>query len=214
MEFSKQTISEFITDLSSEMSSPGGGAVAGLLGALSGSLNSMVYSLTVGKKKYNELDLSEREVIDSFRIKSDEFINMNLNFMEKDRKYFLELMEAYKLPRNTEDEKEIRNREIRDNTIKAMQAPLSIAREGLKFYENFEVMKKYGNRMLFSDLSMAAVLLNCAIESAVINVKVNLNSLREEEFFEKLDKELKDILEKSSLKKQELCDFIEGVIYK
>ena len=122
-------------------------------------------------------------------------------------------MDAYKLPKNTEEEIEIRKKAIRDNTIKAMEAPLALARESVEFYENLKVMNKYGNKMLLSDLSISAILLHSAIESSIINVKVNLNSLRKEEFFDSIDKELIEIQKKSEENKKEICEAIDKVIY-
>ena len=134
--------------------------------------------------------------------------------MEADRENFMKLMDCYKLPKETEEDKKSRSKAIKYNTIKAMEAPLILARESLSFYDNLDVMAKYGNKMLLSDLSIAAILLHSAIESSVVNVKVNLNSLRNEEFFEEVDKEIRSIMEKSEKKKKEIYDYVDSVIYK
>lgn len=213
MRFEEQSIKEFIVDLESDLPAPGGGSVAGLISALSGALNSMVYSLTVGKKAYMNLEENEKALIDKFQKESKMFATRSLEIMNLDKENFLELMKSYKLPKNTEEEIELRKKSIRENTIKSMEAPLALARESLEFYENLKIMMKYGNKMLLSDLSISAILLNSAIESSVINVKVNLNSLRNEDFFDSIDKELKRIKEESGNHKREICDSIEKVIY-
>jgi len=213
MNFYNENIEKFLNDLSSDMPAPGGGAVAGLVSALSGSLNSMVYSLTVGKKKYNELTQEKKVLISEFRGKSELFIKRSLELMDEDRDNFMLLMESYKLPQNNEEDKLFRKNKIRENTIKAMEAPLALGRESLEFYENLKVMKKYGNKMLLSDLSIAAILLHSSIESSVINIKVNLNSLRQEEFFEEIDKEISSMIEESLRNKNELCSYIDNIIY-
>ncbi len=213
MKFCNESIKNFLIDLGSDSSAPGGGSVAGLIAALSGALNSMVYSLTVGKKNYVELSDDEQKMITKFQLESRSFTERSLELMEDDRSNFLKLMDAYKLPRNTEDEKEKRKEEIKKNTIKAMEAPLNLARESLLFYENLKIMKKYGNKMLISDLGISAILLHSAIESSIVNVKVNLNSLREEEFFSKIDNELKEILIKSVNEKSEIDRYVNSIIY-
>lgn len=213
MKFCNESIKNFLIDLGSDSSAPGGGSVAGLIAALSGALNSMVYSLTVGKKNYVELSDDEQKMITKFQLESRSFTERSLELMEDDRSNFLKLMDAYKLPRNTEDEKEKRKEEIKKNTIKAMEAPLNLARESLLFYENLKIMKKYGNKMLISDLGISAILLHSAIESSIVNVKVNLNSLREEEFFSKIDNELKEILIKSVNEKSEINMYVNSIIY-
>ena len=213
MKFCDESISQFLEELGSDLSAPGGGSVAGLVAALSGALNSMVYSLTVGKKKYLNLQDSEKEIINKFEKECKEFTLRSLELMEEDRENFLKLMDCYKLPKDTEEEKEKRASAIKENTIKSMEAPLILARQSLGFYENLKIMAKYGNRMLLSDLAISAILLNSAIESSIVNVKVNLNGLRSEEFFNRIDNELKGIMQKSIEEKDSITKDVNCVIY-
>lgn len=213
MKFCDESISQFLDELGSDLSAPGGGSVAGLIGALSGALNSMVYSLTVGKKNYLGLKDNEKKLIDKFQKESKEFTSRSVELMEEDRENFLKLMDCYKLPKNTEEDKQKRALAIKENTIKSMEAPLILARESLGFYENLNVMAKYGNKMLLSDLAISAILLHSAIESSIVNVKVNLNGLRSEEFFSKIDKELEDIIEKSAKEKKSIIEDVNTIIY-
>ena len=148
MKFCDESIKQFLEELGSDLSAPGGGSVAGLIAALSGALNSMVYSLTVGKKSYINLQDSEKDIIDKFEKQSKEFTLRSLGLMEEDRENFLKLMDSYKLPKDTDEDKKKRTLEIKENTIKSMEAPLILARESLEFYENLKIMAKYGNKML------------------------------------------------------------------
>lgn len=213
MKFCNDTIEKFISDLESDMPAPGGGSVAGLIAALSGALNSMVYSLTIDKKSYMLLDEKTKEIIKSFELKSLEFTKRSLELMDEDRENFLKLMDCYKMSKDTYEEMELKKKAIKDNTIKAMEAPLALARECLMFYENLKIMAKYGNKMLLSDLGISAILLHSAIESSIINIKVNLNGLRNEEFFEDLDKEMINILESSLQEKNKIVEIVNNVIY-
>jgi formiminotetrahydrofolate cyclodeaminase len=213
MKFCNESIKQFLEELGSDLSAPGGGSVAGLVGALSGALNSMVYSLTVGKKNYEILQDNEKEIIDKFEKESKEFTLRSLELMEEDRDNFLKLMDSYKLSKDTEEEKKERALAIKENTIKSMEAPLILARESLGFYENLKIMAKYGNKMLLSDLAISAILLNSAIESSIVNVKVNLNGLRNEEFFNRIDSELQEIMEKSIKEKNFITNEVNSVIY-
>ena len=133
MKFCDESIKQFVDELSSDLSAPGGGSAAGLVGALAGALNSMVYSLTVGKKSYLSLNNKEKEVIDKFQKESKEFTSRCLELMDEDRENFLKLMDCYKLPKDTEEDKKIRTAAIKENTIKSMEAPLLLARESLGF---------------------------------------------------------------------------------
>lgn len=213
MKFCDESIKQFLEELGSDLSAPGGGSVAGLISALSAALNSMVYSLTVGKKSYMILEDNEKGIINKFQKESKEFTVRSLELMEEDRENFLKLMDCYKLPKESEEEKNRRSLAIKENTIKSMEAPLILARESLEFYENLKIMAKHGNKMLLSDLAISAVLLHSAIESSIINVKVNLNGLRNEEFFNKIDSELKTIIEKSVKEKNYIIDIVNDVIY-
>ncbi len=213
MKFCDESINQFLEELGSDLSAPGGGSVAGLISALSAALNSMVYSLTVGKKNYMILEDNEKESINKFQKESKEFTVRSLELMEEDRENFLKLMDCYRLPKESEEEKNRRSLAIKENTIKSMEAPLILARESLEFYENLKIMAKYGNKMLLSDLAISAVLLHTAIESSIINVKVNLNGLRDEEFFNKIDSELKTIIRKSVKEKNNIIEIVNDVIY-
>ena len=108
MEFKEMKILEFIEDLSGDKSSPGGGSTAALVSALPSSLNDMVYSFTVDKKSFE--NLTEENKAEMLKLQSDtkEFTKNALAFMEKDRADFMAVMECYKLPNNTEEEKKFR----------------------------------------------------------------------------------------------------------
>lgn len=213
MKFCEESINQFLEELGSDLSAPGGGSVAGLIAALSSALNSMVYSLTVGKKAYMALEDNEKETINKLQKECREFTTRSLELMEEDRDNFLKLMDCYKLPKDTEEEKEKRLLAIKENTIKSMEAPLILARESLGFYDNLKIMAKYGNKMLLSDLAISAILLHSAIESSIVNVKVNLNGLRNEEFFKKIHNEMQGIMEKSIEEKNAITDAVNKIIY-
>ncbi|MEI3338365.1 MAG: cyclodeaminase/cyclohydrolase family protein [Clostridium sp.] len=205
MKFKDYKIEDFINDLSSPLPSPGGGSVAGLVGALSGSLNSMVYSLTVNKKSFEKKDLETQKLVLDFKEASAKFTKKALMLMEEDRKEFNKLMDCYKLPKETEEEKEFRNKEIKQRTVKAMMAPKKLAEECYKFYDNIDAAVEYGNKMLVSDAVCAAILLNAAVESAIVNVKINLNSLKDLPIAKEIEKEMKELEENSLKRKEKIC---------
>ena len=210
MRFKDYKIDEFLEDLSSSSPSPGGGSVAGLVAALSGSLNSMVYSLTVNKKSFENLDGETKKTVLDFKEASGKFIKKSMELMELDREYFNKLMDCYKLPKDSDEEKKIRSAAIVQGTVKAMKAPLELAKECYNFYDNIDVAVKYGNRMLISDAGCAAILLHAAIESAI---KVNLNSLRDKPFAKNVELELAELEEKSIKRKDIIVKKMNNEIY-
>ncbi|ASW42645.1 cyclodeaminase/cyclohydrolase family protein [Clostridium isatidis] len=216
MLFKDYSLEKFTKELSSKEPSPGGGSTAALVGALAVSLNAMVYSLTIGKKVFESLEEKHKEDMLKFNEQALNLIDVLMNFMEKDREDFLELMDSYKLPKETNEEIMNRKKAIKENTIKAMETPLNLARECIKFYQNISFAVKYGNKNLTSDAGVAAVLLDAAIESAIINVKVNLNLLRKDLTKVEIDKflgECSNLLEKSSINKVNLIKEVEKIIY-
>lgn len=213
MEFKEYEIKKFIEELSSELPAPGGGNTAALVAALSSSLNSMVYSLTVNKKAFQSLDLEKQKIILDCKEFSLKFTNKTLNFMDEDKKNFMKLMESYKLSKDTEEAKRIREKAILEGTIKAMEVPLKITREAYKFYDCIDVAVQYGNKMLLSDASCAAILLHAAIESSIVNVKVNLSFLKEKKFAKAIEEEIEGIKQESLRRKEDICEKVNKEIY-
>lgn len=206
MQFKEYKIQEFLSDLSSESPSPGGGSVAGLVAALAGSLNSMVYSLTVNKKAFEKIDIEDKKLVLDFKERSHKFINNSVQAMEKDREAFVKLMNCYKMPKDTEADIIMRKKALTENTIKAMMAPLELARNAYEFYDNIDIAMKYGNKMVLSDAVCAAILLNAAIEAAIENVKINLKSLEEGELKTKTEEEIAYLLIDSKKRKANILD--------
>lgn len=204
MIFKDYKIEEFINDLASDSPAPGGGSTAALVGALSGALNSMVYSLTVGKKSFEKLDENKKEELLLFKIESEKFIKRSIELMEEDRKAFSELMNGYKIPKEKEDREE----KIQKLTIGALMAPLKMSREALKFYENIKFGVTYGNKMLVSDGGVSAILLHSTIESSILNVMVNLKYINDLNFKKEIEEEIENTMKISLEKKNEIMKLV------
>ena len=144
-------LEEYINKLSSKEPTPGGGSAAALVSALSSSLIAMMLNLTVGKKRYEGYSDKLKKEIDDTLKDTLEFNEKFLAFMDEDEKSFLTLMDAFKLPKDTEEEKEIRKKEIDNGYEIALNTPLNLAREALCYYENIFTAVKYGNPNLISD---------------------------------------------------------------
>ena len=121
--------------------------------------------------------------------------------MEADRDTFTALMDTFKLPKDTDEEKRYRSQMIKERTIAAMESPLNLAKDSLEFYDNINFAIEFGNKNLTSDAIVAAILLHGAIESAIVNVFVNFNSLGNKEGYENIPTECKEIIESSLVKK-------------
>lgn len=197
------TVKAFAEELASNSPAPGGGSAAALAASLGSSLGSMVFNLTVGKKAYNEY---EEETKDSI-LKALEITNLNqaefLNLMEKDAEEFIELMAAFKLPKNTEEEKTVRKEKIEEGYIKALQVPLTVAEKSYEIYKYIELAANFGNKNAVSDAGVAALLLQTAIESAVLNVKINLSGISDDTYKAQLQQKCNELV-KSGLNKKDI----------
>lgn len=207
MEFKDYSIDKFLYELKTDLPSPGGGSTAALVSALAGALNSMVYSFTVDKKAFEKLDDNKKEKMIMLKEKCEEFISKSIYYMEADRDTFTALMDTFKLPKDTDEEKKYRSQMIKEKTVEAMESPLNLAKDSLEFYDNIDFAIEFGNKNLTSDAIVAAILLHSAIESAIVNVFINFNSLGNKEGYENIPNKCKEIIESSLLRKTEIVKY-------
>jgi formiminotetrahydrofolate cyclodeaminase len=180
------TVSEFIEKTSSKDPVPGGGSVAALCGAIGSALTQMVANLTTGKKKY--LDVTE--VMDGIILNMEGFKNAFVDFIDEDAKAFDKVMAAYKLPKETEEQIEYKNAQIQENLKLAALVPMNVARKSLELIPTCKIVVESGNSNAVTDGMVAAMLCRTALLSASLNVKINLNSIDDTEFVNKLRNEL------------------------
>lgn len=206
MDFKDYSIDKFLYELKTDLPSPGGGSTAALVSALAGALNSMVYYFTVDKKAFEKLDDNNKEKMIILKEKCEEFIRKGIYYMEADRDTFTALMDTFKLPKDTDEEKKYRSQMIKEKTIAAMESPLNLAKDSLAFYDNIDFAIEFGNKNLTSDAIVAAILLHSAIESAIVNVFVNFKSLGNKEGYENIPDECKKIIESSLVRKAHIVE--------
>lgn len=208
--FKNMTIDEFTAELASNSPAPGGGTVAALTASLSAGLASMVFNLTAGKKIYNEYDEDIRKKIDDSLKKAGNFKDKFLKFMDDDTEAFNKVMAAFKMPKETEEEKKARSEKIQETYIAAMEAPLATAREAYRLFDLLDIAAKYGNPNAVSDAGVGAILALAAVEGAVLNVKINLGSIKNQEIVEKVSKECEELLESSASRKNDILAVVNG----
>ena len=200
-------IGKFIEDLSSDLPAPGGGAVAALVAALAGGLTSMVYSLTKGKKAFEALSEEDKEKMEKCINEIREFTKNALVYGKRDEEAFNELMECYKLPKNTEEEIEVRNNKISMCTEKCMSVPFELAEKSLEVFENIKFATEKGNKNLITDAMIGEILFDSAIEASIINVKINLASIKNEELKINTENRIKEIEKQRKYMKDEILAY-------
>ncbi|MGL1890136.1 MAG: glutamate formimidoyltransferase [Spirochaetaceae bacterium] len=194
------SITDFVTELSSDSMAPGGGSIAALNGALSAGLTSMVANLTHGKKGYIQHDKMMTEVsIDSQHLKG-EYIEL----IDSDTDSFNSYILAVRMPKKSEQQITLRN-EALENAAKAMTLiPMRTLRGTLKLQSNAEIVLKNGNRNALSDATVAIIQSEAAATGAFLNVKINLPSVKDEIFKKDILEEAEEILQSIKLGRKRL----------
>jgi len=179
-----KTLQEYFDELSSNSPTPGGGNVAALCGALSSSLGIMVCNLTIGKKKYADVEQELISLKDNLEKIQKKFIELG----QQDNASFDKVMDAVKLPKETDHEKDARSKAIEESTIGATTAPMEVIKISKALLPLIEIIVDKGNKNSISDAGVAAALVGTAAKGAYLNVLINCSSLGNQTFAVELKK--------------------------
>ena len=185
------SLREFNALLASSAPTPGGGGVAALAAALGAGLGIMVGSLTVGKKKYAAND----EELQKLMNEAKELQSRALELINSDAEEFQKLMAVYALPKDAPD----RDAKIEAALVSAAAAPMEVVRLCVKEAELTARFAQLGSALMLSDAGCAAVLCASAIKAAALNVYANTKLMRDRSTAEKMNREVKETLERSVL---------------
>ena len=178
-DFTEISVREFSKALSSADPVPGGGGAAALAGALGAALGNMVGSLTVGKKKYAEVEDEIKEIMET----GETLISGLLDQIEADASGFAPLAKAYSIPKDSPD----RAGKIEAATLRAIAAPFRIMELSLEALELTRVFAEKGSVMAVSDAGCSAALLRAAVEAASLNIYINTKALMDREVAQELN---------------------------
>jgi glutamate formiminotransferase/formiminotetrahydrofolate cyclodeaminase len=168
----------FADEVSSDSPAPGGGSVAALCGVLSGSLSAMVANLTVGKKGYEKSAEEMKGIAVSAQKLKDEL----LQFVDLDTRAFNKVMDAFRMPKVTEDQIREKERAVEEATKEAARVPLDVLRKAVELLELALSVALRGNTNSLSDAGVAALAAQAAAEGAYYNIRINLPNIQDEEF--------------------------------
>ena len=198
----EQNIGEFLEVLSSKAPVPGGGGASALAGALGTALGLMVGNLTVGKKKYAQV---EAEVISMMERLTDMQRDM-MRLADEDAKVFSPLADAYRLPAGTEEEKARKAEVMEEKLLAASLVPLEVmelAVEGLGILKELGIK---GSVMAVSDVGVAVQFARTAVTGAVMNVYINTKSMADRERAGQINDRAARALEKGIMLADEIYD--------
>ncbi|HCX03270.1 MAG TPA: methenyltetrahydrofolate cyclohydrolase [Clostridiales bacterium] len=197
-----KTLEEFSKETASSEPVPGGGSIAAYSGALAAALSEMVANLTVGKKNYEDVEEEMKLIVE----KADMIRKNMLVNIEKDCEAFDKVMEGFKMPKNTEEEKENRKKTIQEGLITAAEVPLEIAKEAFEIMPIAEIVVEKGNKNAVTDGLVSAMLARTAVLSALLNVKINLASIKDEKYVKKTGEIVKNLEKMAVEKEKEILD--------
>ena len=191
-DFTRNSCREFVSALASDAPVPGGGGAAALVGAVGTALGNMVGSLTVGKKRYADVESELRELMAQCRAIEDDLLEQ----VRADAEGFEPLARAYGIPKDDPD----RDRILEEATLEACRAPLAIMELCCRAVDAVEVFAEKGSRIAVSDAGCAAACLKAALQSASLNVFINTKSLKDRAQAEALNQKVGTMLEASAAK--------------
>lgn len=206
MGFSTVPCNEFVEVLASKAPVPGGGGASALVAAVGTALGNMVGSLTVGKKKYAEVEAEMYEL----KAKCDQLQKDFLRLIERDAEVFEPLSKAYGMPRETEEEKAEKARVMAIVLKDACSVPMEIME---KCCEAIDLIKEFaakGSALAISDAGVGAAFCKAALKGASLNVYINTKSMADRELAESLNKKCDQMLEEYAKKADEIFDGVLG----
>ncbi len=208
MSLPNKTLTSFLDELASSSPAPGGGSVAALAGAVGSALTSMVCRLTIGKKKYAEVG----EEMESVLGMAEELRVKFLQLVDADTEAFNKVMDAYSLPKESDDQKALRNAAIQAATKEAALVPLECMKHGIDALALARTVAEKGNLNSVSDAGVSALMIAAGIEAAALNVKINLTGITDTDFVEWKSSDVAAIIRTGREATEEVLSIVEEKI--
>lgn len=169
---------EFANELSIDSPAPGGGSTAALCGTLSASLSAMVANLTIGKKDYEGVQDQVKKLAQTGQVLKDDL----LRAIDQDTQAFNRVMDAFRLPKKTDEQKSDREEAIERASIHATLVPLDVVKKCIAALKLSHEIVLSGNKNSISDAGVAGLVAQAGAEGAYYNVKINLPDIKDDKF--------------------------------
>lgn len=192
----------FMDKLASKSPEPGGGSVAALTGALGAALVSMVANLTLGKEKYKDV----QQDIEVLLKESEKLREQMQDLIQKDTEAYGALSFVYKMPKETEEEKKARAAKMQEALKHACLVPFEIGQKSVEVARLAKKAAEIGNVGAVSDAGVAVLLARACAESAALNVKININSIKDQEYNTSTWSRMQDALKEVAALEREVLE--------
>ena len=203
-----KSLKGYIFEASTGNPTPGGGSVAALAGSLGSALTQMVGNLTFDKDSFNLLDdETKKQLQENFKVLKDKMDILSI-IIDEDSKAFDGVMLAFQMPKNTENEKKARIEAIQEGYKHALEVPLKCAKECLEVLRLQLLFASYGNKNAITDVGVGALLAYSGLEGALLNVRINLLSIKDVDYKSKINNEMNTIFEEGNKIREEVLKIV------
>ncbi len=206
--YEKTTISAFLEELSSAAPAPGGGSVAALSGAMAASLVLMVCNLTIGKEKFAEGEPKIKAILEEALKLREELMNA----VDEDIQAYNAVIGCYRLPKGTQEEKSARRDQLQAALKRANEVPYRTAETCYRVLELNRRLPQIGNPNAVSDVAVSAQLAEAALQSALYNVDINCNYIKDEGYVSTYREKRAELAKRAGNMKQEIIDAVQTVL--
>lgn len=196
------SIKEFLDKTASSDPAPGGGSIAALCGAAACALSSMVAALTVNNKEYVEVSEEMEKLIQA----GSGLMTFFMEQMDADANAFNDVIAAYRMPKTGEQERAARSAAIQQGLKKAAEVPMGVAERALEAMDMIETAVEKGNKHAVTDGAVAAMMARNAVLAALYNVEINLASIKDEGYCEKMRDRIGELRDKAAAREKQILD--------
>ncbi|MCB2209045.1 MAG: glutamate formimidoyltransferase [Bacteroidetes bacterium] len=202
------TLTEFANETASESPAPGGGSIAAYTGVLGVSLGTMVANLSSHKRGWDD----RWEEFSDWAAKGQQYKDQLLNLVDEDTNAFNKIMDAFGLPKKSEEDIKIRFKAIEDASKYAMEIPFKVMQVSFDSMEVMRAMAEIGNPNSVSDAGVGALCALTAVEGAYLNVKINAGGIDDKTFTDDLTKRGEEIAKKAKAERDAIIKIVEEKI--
>lgn len=198
MKLQDLNLKEFLDKTRGKDPVPGGGSISALCGALAASLGEMVTGLTIGRKKYADVEEEMKRLAEIF----DKARVVLIDAIDHDAEAYDMVFAAFKMPKETDEEKAARSAKIQETTLYAAKVPLSVAKLAVKMMEPISIVAAKGNQNAITDSCVAMMCARTAALGAILNVRINISSLTDKKIADELAAEC-DLLQQTAIQSEQ-----------
>ena len=204
MNLQNLTLKQFLEKTANNEPVPGGGSISALHGAVAAALTEMLANITIGKKNYSAVE----ETMKLNATKASALRTEFLTDIDRDAEAYNLVFQAFRLPKDTDEQKVLRSEKIQEATKVAAMVPMEVAERAFELLDLISETTRKGNKNAITDGCVAMMTCRTAVLGALLNVRINLASIKDERFVKELSEKCNRIEKETLCKEQELTEFV------